>query len=359
MYRMPAEFEEHEGTWLAYPHEKQWKGYALKLEHIWLRMIQLLKGGEKVHLIVYDKKHFRHVLHMLKYYGIGTENVTFHYIPTNDLWMRDNGPTFVVNEDDDKKQLAIVKWGFNGWGGRYKYDLDNRVPFKIQERVAVPLFETGITMEGGNIEVNGKGVMILSESAVLNKNRNPYLTKEDAERVFRQFLGVDKIIWLTGVKADKNIGWTDDTDGHVDTLARFVSPDTVVYSWTEDKNDPKYPIVKKAREELISQAIDMGLHLNFIPLILPENGVYSTSHIGGGGGLLQKRKSTRVEASYTNFYVANRVVLVPQYANKNDEFALETLSKLFPNRKVIGINVTELAENGGEIHCVTQQEPKI
>ena len=354
MYKMPAEFEKHEGTWLQFPHETKWMLYELKLEHIWLEMIRLLKVNEKVHIAVYNKKHYSHVLKMLSYYNIGTNNITFHYIPTDDVWARDNGPTFVI---DDKGKLVIAKWNFNGWGNRYEHKLDNEVPYRISRTMSIPILETKITTEGGNIEVNGQGLMITSESALLNKNRNPRLTKEEAEKIFKHYLGVKSIIWLPGVKAERE--WADDTDGHVDTLARFVNKNTVVFSWTEDKGDPKYDAVHRAVKALIDYKKKNNADLNMVPLHLPENGVYSTSSIGAGGGDDKNHRSVRLEASYTNFYIANDLVLVPVYANARDQDTLNKLRQLFPDRRVVGINVTELAENGGEIHCVTQQVPLI
>ena len=354
-WRMPAEWEKHEGTWLQWSHDDQWPGYQMKLEHIWLHMVSFLHTHENVHICVQDERRRDHVVEQLQFFNIGLKNIDFHIIPTNDVWARDNGPTFIVNNG----KLGMVNWIFNGWGGRYKHDLDNRVPLMINEKYRIPLFSPKLTVEGGNIEVNGRGTLMATKSAVLNDNRNPNMSLEEIEKIFRQYLGVSHFIWLTGLKTKNplEIGWADDTDTHIDTVARFVNSDTVVYSWTDDKNDPCYPLLKRNYEELKEAITEQGKKLNLVPLPLPKDGVYSTSHIGAGGNIAELETPLRTDASYTNFYIANDVVLVPVYGNVNDQKALEILSEQFPHRDVIGINVVDLAENGGEIHCVTQQQP--
>lgn len=355
-WHMPAEWGKHEGTWLQWPHEDQWPGYQMKLEHIWLWMVSYLHNHENVHICVQDERRRDHIIKQLQFFNIGLRNIDFHIIPTNDVWARDNGPTFVVK----RKKLGIVNWNFNGWGGRYEHNLDNEVPKRIQTELDVPIFSPDLTAEGGNIEVNGRGTLMATKSAVLNDNRNPGISIEKIEDVFRQYLGVNHFIWLTGLKTDNpaEIGWADDTDAHIDTVARFVNPNTVVYSWTDDETDPCYPMLKRNYEELKKATIEDGSKLNLVPLPLPKNGIYSTSHIGAGGNISQSEVPLRINAFYTNFYIANEVVLVPIYGNINDQKALEILSEQFPYRDIIGINVLDLAENGGEIHCVTQQQPE-
>jgi agmatine deiminase len=194
-------------------------------------------------------------------------------------------------------------------------------------------------------------------SAVLNMNRNPDKSREDIEQELHKLLGVNNFLWLIGVRKDDDVQWTDDTDMHVDILARFVNETTIVYSSEKDESDAFYPILHRTEQELRKYASKKGFIL--VPLPMPKNGVYSVSHIGGGGNLLNSNDRSRTIASYTNFYIANKVVLMPAYGNVNDEVARKTLQELFPHRDVIPVNVVDLVENGGEIHCVTQQQPEI
>ena len=354
---MPGEFEKHEGTWLQFPYSFQWKYYALKLEHIWFELINYLHEGERVHIVVSSDRVKEHVDRELHYHDIGTRNVDYLIARTNDVWARDNGPTFVIETSSRGESLKIVKWNFNGWGDRYEYYFDAQIPSKISKDLKVPLLRTDLVTEGGNIDVNGKGDIIVTKSAVLNPNRNPNKSQEEVEKILHHFLGVDNFLWLTGVKEDDDVHWTDDTDMHVDILARFVNKKTIVYSREKDKSDPFYPILHRVETELKYYAKKKGFIL--IPLPMPKNGVYSVSHIGGGGGLLKSENRSRTIASYTNFYIANDVVLMPVYGNVNDETAREILQELFLHKIVVPINVVDLVENGGEIHCVTQQQPLI
>lgn len=281
----------------------------------------------------------------------------YHVISTNDVWSRDNGPTFLVGKE---QELAIVNWQFNGWGGRYPHDLDNEVSKQIAKKLGIPIFETGLIIEGGNIEVNGKGTLMATRSAVLNDNRNPGTTQEEVEKIFRKYLGVENFIWLSGMRTEnsESLGWEDDADTHIDTIARFVNPDTIVYSWTDDKTDSMYPLLKKNLEELEKAVLESGKHPRLVPLPIPKDGYYSTSQIGEGGNITKFGSAVRTDASYTNFLISNKVVLAPVYGNVSDEHAIKILAKLFSSRKIIKINSGAIAENGGEIHCVTQQQPE-
>ena len=353
-FHMPAEWERHEGTWLQWPHDDQWRGYQLKLENIWLHLVSNLHEHEKVHICVQDTRRKEHIEHQLEFFGIGFKNISFHIIPTNDVWSRDNGPTFVINK---KGEIAIVNWKFNGWGNRYRYNLDNLVPERISKELNIPIFHAPLTLEGGAIDVNGKGILMATRSALINSNRNPGMTQKEIEEILKRYLGIEHFIWLTGMKTESlTIGWADDTDTHIDTVARFVNDNTVLYAWAE-KTDPRYPLLKKCYEELKNATKELDEPLNLIPLPLPKNGVYSTSRIGEGGGIMKSAKPLVTDASYTNFYIANDIVLVPVFGNINDEHALEIISQQFPHRKIIGINCVSLIENGGSIHCVTQQQP--
>ena len=358
MFRMPAEWEKQKGIWLQWPHENTARGYQRKLEGLWLETTEILKQHEIVYICVPDERAREHIESQLRFYDISLDNIEFHIILTDDVWVRDNGPTFVVGEEGE---LAAVNWRFNGWGGRFKdYQLDNAVPPQIAERLRIPLFSVNLVTEGGNIEVNGQGTLMTTHSAVLNDNRNPGITQGEVEEIFKKYLGVKNFIWLTGMSTERpeEIGWSDDTDTHIDTVARFINPSTIVYSWTNDESDPMYPLLKKNMEELKEAVLESGRHPELIPLPIPKNGYYSTSQIGEGGIITKIDRAVRTDASYTNFLIANEVVLMPVYGNINDGKAFEVLVESFPDKKVLKVNSGVISENGGEIHCVTQQQPE-
>jgi len=354
--RMPAEWEKQDAVWLQWPSEKNSHGYQMKLEPIWLRMVEVLSQSAIVRICANNEADFDHVARQLSFYDISSRNVDIDFIPTDDVWVRDNGPTFVKSEDG----IAAIIWRFNGWGGRYLCNLDKKVPYKIAKILDVPFFEADMVAEGGNIEVNGWGDMICSRSAILNKNRNPDMSREQAEEVFKKYLGVRNIIWLPGAETDdiEKTGWSDDTDTHVDTIARFVNPDTIVYNWADSSTDCAHPVLNRNFQALKQAVLASGKRPRLVPLPIPRDGYYSTSKVGVGGAINGLDYAVRTDASYTNFLISNGVVLVPVYGNINDTRALKILGELFPRKEVIGINCGAIAENGGEIHCITQQQPE-
>ncbi len=351
---MPAEWEPHEGTWLQWPHDDQWPGYQLKLEKTWLEMAAALHEHENVYIITQNERHQEHLEQQFHFFGIGLRGIDFYIIPTNDIWARDDGPIFVTNKEGN---LAITNWKFNGWGGRYEHQIDDQVPVQIVEELSLPMFSPPLVLEGGAVEVNGKGTFLATRSSIINDNRNPGKNQEEIEKIISKYLGVKHFIWLTGANTeDLSIGWADDTDTHIDTVARFVNESTILYNWTDDETDLRYAMLKKLHEELKEATTESGKPLTLVPLPLPKGGLYSTSHIGPGPGL---RSSAPVytDASYSNYLVANGVVLVPVLGNVNDARALKIIGEQFPDREVIGINCVAINENGGAIHCVTQQQP--
>ncbi len=353
-FRMPAEWEPHEGTWLQWPHDDQWSGYQLKLEKTWLEMAAALHEHEKVHIVAPDGRRQEHLERQFRFFGIGLRGIDFHIIPTNDIWARDNGPIFVA---DKKGKLAVTNWKFNGWGGRYKYDRDDQVPARIAAELSLPVFSPPLVLEGGGVEVNGKGTFLATRSSIINENRNPGKNQQEIEAIISQHLGVKHFIWLTGAKTDDlSIGWADDTDTHIDTVARFTDESTILYAWTDDEADPRYGMLKKLEEELKEATTESGKQVTLVPLPLPQKGVYSTSRIGEGP-VLESLTSVNTDASYTNYLVADGTVVVPIFGNVNDDRALKVIGEQFPDREVIGINCVALIENGGAIHCVTQQQP--
>jgi agmatine deiminase len=343
---MPAEWEPHEGTWLQWPQDKVYRGYELKLERIWLNMVDALHNYENVHLIVSGERQRDHVAHQLKYHAIGLENVDFYIIPTNDVWARDNGPIFVIN---DVGETAITDWVFNGWGERFPYDLDDKVPSTIGAKLKLPVFKAPLVLEAGAVEVNGKGTFMATRTSVIDDYRNPGMSQEDIEMILSQYLGVTHFIWLTGAGRGECDQWGDETDSHIDIVARFTDESTVLYNCTHNLSDPRHRMLTKSYEELKEATTEAGKTLTLVPLPLPE--VHQTSK------MTDWRVNTFSDAAYSNYLIANNVVLVPVYGHANDERGLKIIAEHFPGREIIGIEVVALIEHGGAIGCVTQPQP--
>lgn len=339
-YHMPAEWEPHEATWLSWPHNPEtWPGKMEPIPTIWAHMLAGLLPNEKVHLNVNDAAMEKEVKTFLKGKKIPITNLIFHRFPTNDCWIRDCGPIFVTRKVKGKSEIAAIDWIFNKWGGKYPpWELDNDLPKKIADEFKIPRVEPGIVMEGGSLEVNGAGTLLTTESCLLNRNRNPRLTKKEIEIYLKKFLGVTNVLWLgQGIVGD-------DTDGHIDDIARFVNPTTVVTAIEEDPRDENYKILKDNLRRLEKMKDQDGKKLTIIPLPMPGAVTY---------------ENQRLPASYANFYIANNVVLFPTYDHHNDAIAKETLRKLFPGRKIVGINSIDLIWGLGAFHCITQQQPAI
>lgn len=339
-FRMPAEWEPHAATWLAWPHNRDtWPGKFAPIPGIYVAIVQALHLYERVNICVNDAVAAAHVRQRLIQAGVNLDNITLYEIPTNDTWARDHGPIFLTRPDSGHHEVAITDWIFNAWGGKYgPWDLDDAVPQRIAAQLGLPVFEPGIVLEGGSIDTNGCGTLLTTEACLLNPNRNPSLSRTDIEDYLRAYLGVTKILWL----GDGIAG--DDTDGHIDDLARFVDPTTVVCAVEEDPTDVNYAPLRDNLARLQCMSDQNGRPLRVVPLCMPE----PVEHAGN-----------RLPASYANFYIANRVVLVPTYACPNDHRALATLQDLFPDRRVIGIPCTDLVWGLGAIHCITQQQPAI
>ena len=333
-YCMPAEWEKHEGTLLAWPHNPiTWEGILKEAEYIWLQMIEALHTGEKIFLLVNDAAEEKRVRALLQKRHINLGQIVFLRLTTGDVWLRDSAPIFVKSKD----KRAAVQWIFNVWGEKYD---DIMVDKGLSERIAVALkeksFSPGIVLEGGSIDVNGKGTLLTTEQCLLNRNRNPMLTKSEIEHYLKDYLGVKHVVWLKeGVAGD-------DTDGHVDDFARFVNETTVVCAFEEHENDKNYKILLRNYELLQKSCDQQGKKLIVVKLPMPR---------------LVQGKEGRLPASYANFYIGNKVVVVPIFNDKNDQKALDILQRFFPDRKVVGIRSEKIVEGFGGLHCVTQQVP--
>jgi agmatine deiminase len=335
-YRMPAEWEPHAATWLSWPRREgiSFPGSFDRVLPTLRAMVEALVESEQVCINICNGAHEAEALEVLR--GLSLEKITFHRIPTNEPWCRDHGPIFLTRKEEPR--LAVVDWDYNAWGGKYPpCDLDEVVPTRVAEILKVPVFYPGMILEGGAIEVNGAGTLLTTEGCLLNKNRNPDLSREQIEKRLRDFLGVRDILWLgQGPEGD-------DTDGHIDNLARFVSDRTVIAVIEEDRTDANYEPLQENLARLGEMKIE-NRAIDIVTLPMPRKMV---------------REDLRLPASYANFYIANSCVLLPTFADPNDEVALSTLQKFFPDRRVVGIDCRELIWGLGAFHCLTQQQPAI
>jgi agmatine deiminase len=335
-YRMPAEWEPHTATWLSWP-RREGISFPDSFDRVLpaLRaMVEALIESEKVCINVSKGAHEAEARSVLR--GLPMERITFYRVPTNEPWCRDHGPIFLTR--DRGPRLAVVDWDYNAWGNKYPpFDLDEIVPTRLAEILKLPVFYPHMILEGGSIDVNGTGALLTSESCLLNKNRNPNLSRDDIEQRLRDYLGVSDILWL----GDGIAG--DDTDGHIDDLTRFVSERTVVTVVEENRADENYEPLQRNLARLREIKIG-GRNLDIIMLPMPGKMV---------------REGLRLPASYANFYIANTCVLVPTFADPNDEVALSVLRQCFPDRRMIGIDCRELIWGLGTFHCLTQQQPAV
>ncbi len=341
-YRMPAEWEPHEATWLTWPRREgaSFPGRYEVVRECWIAMCRALSPGEKVRINVMDETHEAIVRAELQQAGLAVDRDIFlHRFPAWEPWCRDHGPTFLVRRGGGHGDpLAVVDWIFNAWGGKYRpFDLDDAIPKRIAEWTGARLFEPGIVLEGGSIDVNGCGTLLTTESCLLNPNRNPHLSRAEIEETLREQLGVSNILWLgSGLVGD-------DTDGHVDDLARFVDPRTVVTVVEEDPSDVNYAALRENHERLRGMKDQDGNPLRVVALPTP--------------GVVEHR-GQRLPASYANFYLANGVALLPAYHHPNDAVAREILQRLLPGREIVPVDCRKLIRGRGAIHCVTQQQPR-
>lgn len=333
---MPAEWEKHDAIWLAWPHDKITFPRLNKVENAYANIIKAIHKSELVNLFVKDEGMRKRVKAILKKGKIDLKKVKFWVHKYADVWFRDYGPIFIVNRE--KKIIAMTKWIFNSWGNKYKSLLyDNIIPNVINQKLKLKCFKPEMVLEGGSVDVNGKGTLLTVEGCLLNKNRNPKLKKKDAENYLCEYLGVSNVIWLKEGLGD------DGTDGHIDVIARFVDSRTVVCAFEDDPRDKNYKILKENYEILRNSKDQDGKPLRVIKLPMPDF----------------RDKNGRLPASYANFYIGNRVVLVPVFMHKKDKIALKIFQELFPNRKVAGIDCRYVVYGLGTLHCISQQQPSI
>jgi len=353
-FRAPAEWEPHEAVWLQWPSEsmRPYTGYQLKLESTWLAMTSAMQPHVEVRIVVEDEPARDRLDAQLRALGIGPANISLHVIPLDDIWARDNGPIFVL---DDAGQVAVTSWNFNGWGGRSEYGRDADVPARIAKNLDLPIFNAPMITEGGAIEIDGAGTFMATKSSIVNPNRNPEMDQQAVERVLGEYLGVRHFIWLSGASPAVCESLGDGTDWHVDIAARFTPNQAILYCWTDDESDPRYPYLVQHRKELEGATDANGKPFELIPIQNPE--VYFVNDIKWSASHRMKPGSF-TDAAYTNYLVTNGAMLAPVYGRKEDECAKAIIAEHFPGREIIGIPTLTLTEEGGAIHCVTQHQPR-
>ncbi len=363
---MPAEWAPHEATWLAWPHNRSdWPGKFEPIPCVYAEIVRNLARGERVEIIVKDENHeamAREVLKLANVLAESAKNLRFHRWPTNRGWLRDSGPIFVTRKSKqasfgaphlpglaDVGPLALTNWRFNAWAKYGNWKLDNEIPSNVEKllriRAIEPTFpvrgrERRIVLEGGSIDVNGRGTLLTTEECLLStvQQRNPGLLRKDIELLFNRYLGVTNVLWLErGILGD-------DTHGHVDDIARFVSPNTIVTAYEADRTDPNHAILRENYKRLVRAKDQDGKPLRIVKIPMPAPVIY---------------RGQRLPASYANFYIANGRVLVPVFNDANDRIALNTLAELMPRHKITPIYCGDLVWGLGTIHCMTQQQPSV
>lgn len=340
-WRMPAEWQPHQATWIAWPHNREdWPGKFAPIPWVYAEIVRLLTASEMVHLLVNDAVLERRVRTLLRKVGVDLSRVRFFRIPTNRVWTRDYGPIFLTRADG---ALAMTDWHFNAWAKYDNWQCDDAVPALIRDQLPMPYWEPmcrgqRVVLEGGSIDVNGAGLLLTTEECLLSpiQQRNPGLSQTDIEKVLADYLGIQKVLWLPrGIVGD-------DTHGHIDDIARFVSTNTVVAAVEDNPADANYRPLQENLEKLQSLTDVAGRRLHVVPLPMPAPLFFA---------------GQRLPASYANFYIANHHVLVPTFNDANDRIALSILAELFPERTVVGVHAVDLVWGLGTLHCLTQQQP--
>lgn len=340
-WRMPAEWETHEATWIAWPHnEEDWPGKFGPIPWVYAEIVRHLHHSERVHILVDDAQAEEEVTTILKKANVDERQVRFFPLPTDRVWTRDYGPIFLRSPEG---KIAMTDWHFNAWAKYPDWQKDDAIPAQLQKLLGLPCWQptldgNRVVLEGGSIDVNGQGLMLTTEECLLSpvQQRNPSLSRADLERVFADYLGIRKVLWLgNGVVGD-------DTHGHIDDLARFVGPRTVITVVEDDPRDANYQPLQENLHRLQLMTDPDSKPLNIIPFPMPKPLYFD---------------GQRLPASYANFYIANDRVLVPTFNDPNDRMALNTLADLFPTRKVVGIHALDLVWGLGTLHCLTQQQP--
>ena len=350
-FRMPAEFERHAGCWMLWPERPDnWRLGAKPAQEAFAAVASAIAASEPV-TVGASAAQFHNARARLPV------SVRVVEMSSNDAWMRDCGPTFVI---DGKGRRRGVDWTFNAWGGLdgglyFPWDKDQQVAQKVIELEGADRYSTSLVMEGGAIHVDGQGTCLTTEECLLNSNRNPHLTREQIEEQLRRYLSITKVIWL-----DRGV-YLDETGGHIDELACFTSPGHVLLTWTDDRTDPQYEISQDAYRRLRAAKDARGRALEVHKIHQPGPLFMTAAEAAGidaHAGTHPRRAGDRLAASYVNFYIANKCVVMPLYEKRRDAAAMRVLKRLFPSREIVGVATREVLLGGGNIHCITQQVPR-
>jgi len=339
-YRMPAEWDAHTSTWIAWPHNAEdWPGKFQPIPWVYSEIVKNLSQVEDVNILVNDERAQKVATRILTRAGANLARIHFHLWKTDRIWLRDSGPIFVKKQNE----VAITNWKFNAWAKYPNWHNDDQIPSHVAKHYNMSSFEPMIgdhrvVLEGGSIDVNGAGAMLTTEECLLSEvqQRNPGISKQQLEACFYDYLGIDQVLWLNRGCAG------DDTHGHVDDIARFTTVDTIVAAVEHDTNDENHLPLAENLDRLRSFRQANGKPYNIVELPMPAPVVFD---------------GERLPASYANFYIANDLVLVPTFNDANDRIALNILADQFPTRKVIGIHCGDFIWGLGALHCMTQQEP--
>jgi len=329
----------HEATWLSWPHkEASWPGKIDAIYPNYSLFVKYLADSEKVRINVADAAMQASATAHLVKAGVNMDQVSFYLHPTNDAWCRDHGPAFLINPTAAHKKV-IVDWNYNAWGNKYPpYDLDDVIPTLIGKNFDIPVYHPGIIMEGGSVEFNGTGTILTSTSCLLNPNRNNHLNRDQIENYLFDYYGANQVLWVE----EGIVG--DDTDGHIDDTIRFVNEDTVLTVVESNPNDENYSILQDNLAQLKKMRLLNGKQLNIVELPMPEAVIH---------------EDQRLPASYANFYISNKYVIVPTFRSAMDDKALSIIAEAYKNREVVGIDSTDIIWGLGSFHCLSQQEPLV
>lgn len=335
IYHMPSEGLTHEGTWLIWPHKYTYGvEYQHEIEPIWIQMVEAIHKGEKVHIIAFDKAEQIRIRNLLDDTNIDMKQIDFLIAKSDDVWSRDTGPIFVLDAD---KNLAIINFGFDGWGKKAPFENDNKIPQEVGLQKSIPTIDlSSFVLEGGAIEVDGSGTLMATLSSVVSKNRNRECTVLQSQEYLSKYLGISNFIWLEGAIGE------DITDGHIDGIARFLNSETIITVSKKDFEKLYETININDYIKLKNSKNVDGKSYKIIELPLTKEIVDDADCYG----------------SYLNYYIANKIILFPIYKDENDHIALKIISDLYQDREVVPIVVNELFKYGGMLHCVTQQQPK-
>ena len=329
----------HEATWLSWPHkEASWPGKIDSIYPNYSLFVKYLAQSEKVRINVVDAAMQTSASAHLVNAGVNMDQVSFYLHPTNDAWCRDHGPAFLINPAAEQKKV-ILDWNYNAWGNKYPpYDLDDVIPTLIGKHFDIPVYHPGIIMEGGSVEFNGTGTILTSTSCLLNPNRNNRLNRDQIENYLFDYYGANQILWVE----EGIVG--DDTDGHIDDTVRFVNEDTVLTVVESNKQDENYTILQDNLAQLKQMRLLNGKQLNIVELPMPDAVIC---------------EDQRLPASYANFYISNKYVIVPTFRSAMDDKALRIIAEAYKNREVVGVDSTDIIWGLGSFHCLSQQEPLV